>query len=446
MKNKKDLIDHLNSIAPNEEQFHQIVLDVYDSIGSKYRKEKSYQRSKIFERLLIPDRQIRFRVSWRDDNNVLHHNQGWRIQHNNTLGVYKGGIRFHPDVTTDSFKFLSFEQSFKNALTGLPLGGAKGGSDFDPKGKSDTEIMNFCRAFMTELYSHIGPDQDVPAGDIGVGHREIGYLFGAYKSILKRHHGVLTGKDPAWGGSCIREEATGYGAVYLLNHILENEKIETDKFRYAISGAGNVALHAAEKIISLGGIVVTVSDRQGTLVKKDGFSKSDIEKLKKLKITDHGALKDFKGQSADYMNGKEPWATTDYDVAIPAATQNEIDEKEAKQIVKAKACFVCEAANMPLTTKAREILLDKKIIVLPSMAVNAGGVAISAIERTQNITGYPWTAEKVDQTLQKIMKRIVDQIYDHMPNKKNPDRFIHGAAIAAFERLAVAMMALGDTN
>ncbi len=445
---KNDLKEIVNMIDPNHNIFHQAVKDVSESIEKIYDAEPIYKKCRVFDRLFHHDRIIKFRVTWEDDNSDVHHNFGWRVQHNNALGAYKGGLRFHPNVNEDTFKFLSFEQTFKNTLTGLPMGGAKGGSDFNPKGKSDREIMRFCQAFMRELAPFIGPETDVPAGDIGVGAREIGYLYGTYKAITEKHNGVLTGKAPLYGGSLIRTEATGYGAAYFLSHVLNNDDKDIKNLRVAISGAGNVSLHLAEKIIDMNGTVVSLSDSNGTLMSKDGFTIDDLKAIKSLKLDHRDRLKNYKKYdiNGDYHDDKEPWSLCDYDIAAPSATQNEIDDKDTKGIIKSGASYVLEAANMPLTHKATLTCIEKGLIILPAKAVNAGGVAVSGIERTQNALMEQWSAEKVDTKLQNIMKDIYQSCVLHAPNCDGADKYIHGANIAGFRKVANAIIAQGGLN
>ena len=445
---KNDLNLVVSQLKPDTNMFHQAVADMAHSIEKIYDNEPSYKEGRLFERLFNHDRTIKFRVTWQDDSGDIHHNTGWRVQHNNALGAYKGGLRFHPAVKEETFQFLSYEQTFKNALTGLPMGGAKGGADFDPKGKSDKEIMRFCQAFMIELKSFIGRETDVPAGDIGVSSTEIGYMFGAYKSLTDHHQGVLTGKDPSYGGSYMRAEATGYGAAYFLRRALQADAKSVKEQKIAISGAGNVAIYLAEKLTQMGGIVVSLSDSTGTLIKNNGFTSQDIKSIKKLKFDNKGRLGDHSDYNidAEYHDGKSPWGLCKYDIAAPSATQNEVDEVEVKAITKAGASIICEAANMPLTRKAGEAALKEKIILLPSKAVNAGGVAVSGIERTQNAMMEQWSAERVDENLQTIMEDIFDECKRHMPDQTSPDRYIHGANMAGFRKVANAILAQGIIN
>lgn len=437
----KDYITTIKEQTKGQEQFHQAVDDVMDHVIPFVKDKQTYLEAKVVERLLNPDRTIEFRISWHDDKGEIQINRGWRVQFNNAIGPYKGGLRFHPSVSLDTFKFLGFEQVFKNALTGLPMGGGKGGSDFDPKGKSDAEILRFCQAFMTELYKYIGPDHDVPAGDIGVGSREIGYLFGTYKQITGAHHGVLTGKNPAFGGSCIRTEATGYGCVYFLENVLEAIDEGIKGKRCAISGAGNVALYTAEKLIELGGKVLTLSDSNGYILAEDGIKSEQLEEICKLKEEKRGRLSELDINGITFIEGETPWENT-YDVAIPAATQNEVSKKEATAIKKAGATIVCEAANMPLTSGATEYLKGNDIIIAPAKAANAGGVAVSGLERTQNAQMLSWDCEKVDETLKQTMKDIHAVCKKYGETEDGID-YIKGANIGGFVRVADALMAYG---
>lgn len=441
MSQLHDAIDTIKSATIGEDQFHQAVDEVMTHVIPFIGDKDDLLHAKIVERLLVPDRILQFRVTWQDDNQDIQVNTGWRVQYNNAIGPYKGGLRFHPKVSLDTFKFLGFEQVFKNALTGLPMGGGKGGADFDPKGKSDGEISRFCTAFMMELYKYIGPDQDVPAGDIGVGEREIGYLFGTYKQITGCHHGVLTGKNPAFGGSCVRKEATGYGCVYFLENVLSANDESVEGKRCALSGAGNVALYAAEKLIGEGAKVITLSDSGGTITHPGGINKEQWEKIRAVKEDKRGALADLDEPDLEYHEGKTPW-DQDYDIAIPSATQNEIDEEEAESIKAAGAEFVCEAANMPLTAAATETLESAGVSILPSKAANAGGVAVSGLERTQNAQSLSWDFERVDEQLRETMKAIHDICVEHGEEDGQID-YVKGANIGGFIRVANAMKAYG---
>jgi glutamate dehydrogenase (NADP+) len=436
-----ETIEALKQNTPEEKQFHQAIEEVAAEIGDVLRDHENYAKARVFDRLLVPDRVIQFRVTWLDDDQNVQVNNGWRVQHNNVLGPYKGGLRFHPGVRLDTFKFLGFEQTFKNALTGLPMGGGKGGADFNPKGKSESEIMRFCQAFMRELYHHIGEDRDVPAGDMGVGNREIGYLYGAYKQLTGQHEAVLTGKNPGFGGSCVRKEATGFGCVYFLMNILAHCNDEIKDKRCAISGAGNVALYTAKKLVERKAKVITLSDSKGYIVKNDGFNADEIEKIITLKEKEHGALADYEGEHVTYHADKKPWGE-DFEIAIPAATQNEVSGSDVEKMLDGNLELICEAANMPLQAEARAKARDDGILIAPAKAANAGGVAVSGLERSQNAMHLHWSAAKVDKKLRKIMKQIHKDCIDCADDEQQPD-YIQGANIAGFKRVADAMLAYG---
>jgi glutamate dehydrogenase (NADP+) len=363
------------------------------------------------------------------------------VQFNNSLGAYKGGLRFHPSVNESILKFLGFEQCFKNALTGMPMGGAKGGSDFNPKGRSDREIMRFCRAFMEELYRHIGPNVDVPAGDINVGAREIGYLFGHYLKLTNRWEGTLTGKSPDFGGSSGRAEATGYGLVYFLKNMLEAHDDDLEGKKVLVSGAGNVALHAAEKCLTEGAVVLTVSDSGGTLYFKDGMDEDHLKKIKDLKIKQGGSLAD--AEDGEYRKGEKPWDIVDAQIALPCATQNEIDESDAKSLIDHKVKYVAEGANMPLTSEAQEAIMAAHLIYGPGKAANAGGVAVSGLERTQNAMMEHWTLERVESELEDIMKKIHDRCTAYVEKENGIYNYRKGANITSFKQLADVLIAYG---
>ncbi|MAI61807.1 MAG: NADP-specific glutamate dehydrogenase [Micavibrio sp.] len=437
------IIDNLKQKYPSETQFHQAVTDVLHSISSLLNEDRIYAENGILERLTEPDRIIQFRVTWMNEDGEIETNRGWRVQYNNAMGPYKGGLRFHPNVSLDTFKFLGFEQTFKNALTGLQMGGAKGGSDFSPKGRSDNDILRFCQAFMMELYKHIGPDTDIPAGDIGVGEREIGYLFGTYKKMTDRFDGALTGKNPAFGGSCMRKEATGYGCVFFLEQALKHANEDLKGQVCAISGAGNVALYTAKMLLQKGAKVISFSDSKGMIHIPDGISEERLEELIKIKEVERGNLSDLCEDftDCDYFEDKKPW-DLEYDIAIPCATQNEIDEKDANSIKKNNVKWVCEAANMPLTDKATNILRDAECTILPAKAVNAGGVAVSGLERTQNAQYLNWDSEKVCSQLKDIMSDIHALCAKNGKNNNSID-YINGSNIAGFKRVAKAMIAYG---
>ncbi|OQX83416.1 MAG: glutamate dehydrogenase [Candidatus Latescibacteria bacterium 4484_7] len=435
-------MEKVKSRDPNQPEFHQAVEEVMLSIMPFVRKNRKYQDQRILERIVEPERVIMFRVPWVDDKGEIHVNRGYRIEMNSAIGPYKGGLRFHPTVNLSILKFLAFEQVFKNALTTLPMGGGKGGSDFDPKGKSDMEVMRFCQSFMTELSRHIGPDTDVPAGDIGVGGREIGYLFGQYKRIRDEFTGVLTGKGLNWGGSLIRPEATGYGAVYFAEEMLKTRGESMEGKVVTVSGSGNVAQHAVEKCNQLGAKVVTLSDSNGTIYDPDGIDEKKLAWVKELKNVKRGRIKEYaKKFGVKYFEGKRPWGIK-CDIAIPSATQNEISGKDAKALVKNGVMCVVEGANMPSTPEAVDVFLDAKILYGPGKAANAGGVAVSGLEMSQNSLRLSWTREEVDSRLNDIMKAIHNQCVKHGKEGKFVN-YVKGANIAGFIKVADAMIDQG---
>jgi len=406
-------------------------------------RHPEYKHAKILERMVEPERSISFRVPWMDDQGEIHINRGYRIEMNSAIGPYKGGLRFHPSVTRGILKFLAFEQVFKNSLTTLPIGGGKGGSDFDPKGKSDNEVMRFCQSFMTELFRYIGPNVDVPAGDIGVGGREIGFLFGQYKRLKNEFTGVLTGKGISWGGSLIRPEATGYGAVYFVNEMLKTKGEEIEGKTFAISGFGNVAWGATKKIDQLGGKVVTLSGPDGFIYDKDGINGEKIDYMLKLRASANDRIKDYADKyKVDFYEGKRPWSVK-VDVAIPCATQNEIMEDDAKELLKNGCICLCEAANMPTTHEAYKIIEESHILFSPGKASNAGGVATSGLEMSQNSMRFPWSAEEVDTRLHEIMTRIHDTCVETAERFGTPNNYLNGANIAGFLKVADAMIDQG---
>ena len=422
-------------------EFCQALTEVLNSIAPAVESNPKYQKAALLERLVAPEKATVFRVPWVDDNGTVHVNRGYRVQFNSAIGPYKGGLRFHPSVNMSIIKFLGFEQIFKNSLTGLPIGGGKGGADFDPKGKSDNEVMRFCQGFMTELYKVIGPNSDVPAGDIGVGGREIGYLFGQYKKITGRHEGVLTGKGLSYGGSLARTEATGYGLVYLTDEMLKQHGNALEGKTVVVSGSGNVAIYAIEKAQTLGAKVVTASDSSGYVYDADGI---DLDILKKVKEVERARIVKYTEYkpTAKFVPGKKVWEVP-CDVALPCATQNELDLESAKTLVK-NGCFaVAEGANMPTTIEATNYFLANKVLFAPGKAANAGGVATSALEMSQNSARIIWTFEQVDEKLKDIM----ESIYFHMATAANEynseDNFVVGANIAGFLKVADAMMAQG---
>ena len=427
---------------PGETEFHQAVKEVLDSLKLVIdANEEKYRKMGLLERLTEPERIISFRVPWVDDNGQVQVNKGYRVQFNSAIGPYKGGLRLHPSVNQSILKFLGFEQVFKNSLTGLPIGGGKGGSNFDPKGKSDREVMAFCQSFMTELCKYIGANQDVPAGDIGVGGREIGYLYGQYKRITGQYEGVLTGKGLTYGGSLARTEATGYGLVYILDEMLKHNGQQMEGKTVVISGSGNVAIYATEKAQQLGAKVVALSDSNGYIYDKDGIQ---LDVVKEIKEVRRGRIKEYveKVPTAVYTEGKGIW-TIPCDIALPCATQNELDLEDAKAL-KANGCFVvAEGANMPSTREATDFFLENGMMFMPGKAANAGGVATSALEQSQNSQRLSWTFEEVDSKLKKIMADIFAKVDDAANRYGVPGNYVAGANIAGFEKVVDAMMAQG---
>jgi len=427
---------------PSQPEFHQAVEEVLESIWPFLDKNPHYMHANILDRLVEPERVLMFRVPWKDDKGNIQVNRGFRVEFNSAIGPYKGGLRFHPSVNLGILKFLGFEQVFKNSLTTLPLGGGKGGADFDPKGKSDSEVMSFCQSFMTELQRHIGPYTDVPAGDIGVGGRELGFLFGQYKRIRNEFTGVLTGKGINWGGSLIRPEATGYGAVYFAEEMFKVKGGSIKDKIVAISGSGNVAQYALEKINQLGGKVVTLSDSSGTIYDKDGIDNEKLEYVIDLKNNRRGRIKEYAHQyNVEYFEGSRPW-NIKCDVAIPCATQNELELQDAKNLVENGCVCVVEGANMPTTPDAVEVLLENKVLFAPGKAANAGGVAVSGLEMSQNSIFASWSREEVDNKLKNIMKSIHQQCVTH--GKENDYiNYIRGANVAGFIKVADSMLDQG---
>ena len=441
-KSKQDFLDSVHAKFPNEKEFLQAVEEVIGSIWDTVQQNQDYIDGNILERIVIPERVIMFRVPWLDDNGSVHVNLGYRIQFNSAIGPYKGGLRFHPTVNQGVLKFLAFEQIFKNSLTGLNLGGGKGGSDFDPKGKSDNEIMKFCQSFMTELSRHIGHNTDIPAGDIGVGSREIGFMFGQYKKIRNEFTGVLTGKKTDWGGSLIRPEATGYGTVYFVEEMLKSRNESISGKVATISGSGNVAQFACEKLIQLGGKPVTLSDSSGYIYDPEGITEEKLEFVKKLKEDSSARISEYaKKYNIDFFEGKTPWEVK-CDIALPCATQNELNEQDAKTLTKNGCFVVAEGANMPSTTEAVEHFIEKKILFGPGKAVNAGGVAVSGIEMSQNSTRMPLKSEEVDSLLKGIMERIHATCVQY-GNKGDFINYVDGANIGGFVRVANSMIDQG---
>jgi len=428
----------------HQPEFLQAVQEVAETVMPYIAQHRIYDGKNILLRMVEPERTISFRVSWMDDTGQIQVNRGYRIQMNSAMGPYKGGLRFHHTVNESILKFLAFEQVFKNSLTTLPMGGGKGGSDFDPKGKSDNEVMKFCYAFMAELYRHIGPNTDVPAGDIGVGAREIGYLFGMYKKIKNEFTGVLTGKGLSWGGSLIRPEATGYGTVYFVQGMMETHGQEVEGKKVNISGSGNVAQYAAEKVIHMGGIVQTLSDSSGYVYDKDGIDAGKLAYVMDLKNNQRGRISEYaeKYRSAEYHKGKRPWEVP-CDIALPCATQNELNREDAKALIK-NGCFcVAEGANMPSTPEAVQEFLAARILFGPGKAANAGGVAISGLEMSQNSLRYSWSREKVDERLKAIVKEIHNSCIKYGKEEDGHCNYVKGANIAGFVKVADAMLAQG---
>ena len=428
---------------PHEPEFYQAVYEVADAVLPFIEKNQQYKKAAILERMIEAERIIIFRVPWMDDAGNYKVNRGYRVQMNSAIGPYKGGLRFHPDVTLSVLKFLAFEQVFKNSLTTLPMGGAKGGADFDPKGKSDGEVMRFCQSFMNELYHHIGKDTDVPAGDIGVGGREIGYLFGQFKRLKNEFSGVLTGKGYAYGGSLIRPEATGYGLLFFVDEMLmtKNESIK-DK-RVVISGSGNVAQYAIEKTLVFGGIPVTASDSDGFIYDPKGIDTKKLEYMMELKNIRRGRIKEYADEfGCQYFDGEKPWMIP-CEVALPCAIQNELDEEDAKALVSNGCMLVAEGANMPTTPEAINILQKSNVLYAPGKASNAGGVAASGLEMTQNSMRTYWTREEVESRLRVIMEKIHEQCVQYGKNDNGSIDYVKGANIAGFVRVADAMMAEG---
>jgi len=439
-----EVIENLKQRFPNEPEYIQAVSQVLPTIEEEYNKHPEFEKANLIERLCIPDRVIEFRVTWVDDNGNVQTNMGYRVQHNNAIGPYKGGLRFHKSVNLGILKFLAFEQTFKNSLTTLPMGGGKGGSDFSPRGKSNAEVMRFCQAFMTELYRHVGADEDVPAGDIGVGGREVGYLFGMYKKLTHQFIGMLTGKGIEFGGSLIRPEATGYGNVYFLVNMLKTRGIELAGKTVLVSGSGNVAQYTTEKCIELGAKVVTMSDSDGYIYDADGIDREKLDFIMELKNVERGRIREYVDQypSAKYVEGAKPWGEK-ADIALPSATQNEINEEAAKTLIANGVFAVSEGANMPSTPEAIEVFQNAKILYAPGKAANAGGVSVSGLEMSQNSERLRWSAAEVDAKLHDIMNDIHENCVKY---GTEPDGYINyekGANIGGFMKVAKAMMAQG---
>ena len=437
----QDVLSSLKAKNPGQNEFIQAAEEVLTSLSPVIAAHPEYEKNAILERLTEPDRQIMFRVPWTDDNGKIHVNRGYRVQFSNAIGPYKGGLRFHPSVNLGIIKFLGFEQIFKNSLTGLPIGGGKGGSDFDPKNKSDGEVFRFCVSFMTELYKYISADEDVPAGDIGVGAREIGYLFGAYKRITGRYEGVLTGKGLSYGGSLVRKEATGYGLIYLTSEMLKHAGKKLSGMTAVISGAGNVAIYAAEKASALGAKVVTLSDSTGWIFDPDGV---DLKAVKQIKEVNRGRLKEYTAfrPGAEYHENGNVWQVP-CDIALPCATQNELNLDDARNLVKGGVLAVAEGANMPTTPDATEFLMQNNILFAPGKAANAGGVAVSALEMSQNSQRMSWSFDETDEKLMTIMKNIYDNISLNAEKYGHKGNLVMGANIAGFIKVADALISQG---
>ena len=438
-----EVVETLKQRFPNEPEYIQAVSQVLGTIEEEYNKHPEFEKANLIERLCIPDRLIQFRVTWVDDKGNVQTNMGYRVQHNTAIGPYKGGIRFHKSVNLSILKFLAFEQTFKNSLTTLPMGGGKGGSDFSPRGKSTAEVMRFCQAFMNELYRHIGPDEDVPAGDIGVGGREVGYMFGQYKKLTHTFSGILTGKGLEFGGSLIRPEATGYGNVYFLQNMLKTRGIDIKGKTVLVSGAGNVAQYTVEKLIELGAKPVTMSDSDGYIYDPDGIDAEKLAYIKELKNVERGRISEYAEEyGVKYVAGAKPWFEK-ADIALPSATQNEINEEAAKALIANGVFAVSEGANMPSTPEAIKVFQDAKILYSPGKAANAGGVAVSGLEMSQNSERLRWSREEVDAKLHDIMNDIHDNCVKYGTEADGYINYVKGANVAGFLKVAKAMMAQG---
>ena len=439
----KDVLTELKRRFPNEPEYHQAVEEVLNTIEDTYNRNIEFEKSNLIERLCIPDRIFSFRVTWTDDQGNVHTNMGYRIQHNNAIGPYKGGIRFHSSVNLSILKFLAFEQTFKNSLTTLPMGGAKGGSDFNPKGKSNAEIMRFCQAYIFELWRNIGPGTDIPAGDIGVGGREVNYMYGMYKKLARENSGTFTGKGLESGGSLIRPEATGYGNVYFLLEMLKTRNIELKGKTVAVSGAGNVALYTVQKLNELGAKVVTLSDSSGYIYDPEGIGAGKLEYMMELKLFYRGRVKEYADKyGCKYVAGGRPWGEK-CDIAMPSATQNELNGDEARTLVANGCVAVSEGANMPSTPEAIQVFLENKLLYAPGKAANAGGVATSGLEMCQNAQKISWTREEVDQKLKEIMQSIHAQCVKYGTQPDGYVNYVKGANVAGFIKVARAMMDQG---
>ena len=438
-----EVVESLKQRFPNEPEYIQAVSQVLGTIEEEYNKHPEFEKANLIERLCIPDRLIEFRVTWVDDKGNVQTNMGYRIQHNNVIGPYKGGLRFHKSVNLSILKFLAFEQTFKNSLTTLPMGGAKGGSDFTTRGKSNAEVMRFCQAFMTELYRHVGPDEDVPAGDIGVGGREVGYMFGMYKKLTHQFQGMLTGKGQEFGGSNIRPEATGYGNVYFLQNMLQTRGIDLKGKTVLVSGSGNVAQYTIEKLLQLGAKPLTCSDSDGYIYDPDGIDEEKLAYIMELKNVERGRIKEYAEKyGVKYVAGAKPWFEK-ADIATPCATQNEINEVAAKALVANGVIAVSEGANMPTLPEAIKVFQDAKILYCPGKASNAGGVAVSGLEMSQNSERLKWSREEVDAKLHDIMNDIHENCVKYGTEPDGYINYVKGANVAGFLKVAKAMMAQG---
>ena len=441
--NAAKVVETLKQRFPNEPEYIQAVSQVLGTIEEEYNKHPEFERANLIERLCIPDRIIEFRVTWVDDKGNVQTNMGYRGQHNNAIGPYKGGLRYHASVNLSILKFLAFEQTFKNSLTTLPMGGGKGGSDFSPRGKSNAEVMRFCQAFMTELYRHIGPDEDVPAGDIGVGGREVGYMFGMYKKLTHQFQGILTGKGQEFGGSLIRPEATGYGNVYFLVNMLNTRNIDIAGKTVLVSGSGNVAQYTVQKLIQLGAKPVTMSDSDGYIYDPDGIDADKLAYIMELKNVERGRIKEYAEKyGVKYVAGAKPWFEK-ADIALPSATQNEINGEAAQALVDNGVFAVSEGANMPSTPEAIAIFQKAQILYAPGKAANAGGVAVSGLEMTQNSERLRWSSEEVDAKLHSIMNDIHANCVKYGTQEDGYVNYVKGANVAGFLKVAKAMMAQG---
>ena len=439
----QDVLNDLERRFPNEPEYHQAVEEVLGSIEEVYNQHPEFEKANLVERLCIPDRIFSFRVTWVDDKGNVKVNMGYRIQHNNAIGPYKGGVRFHNSVNPSILKFLAFEQTFKNSLTTLPMGGGKGGSDFSPRGKSTAEIMRFCQAFILELWRHLGPDTDVPAGDIGVGGREVAYMYGMYKKLARENTGTFTGKGIEFGGSLIRPEATGYGNIYFLMEMLKTKNIDIKGKICCVSGSGNVAQYTVEKLIELGAKVITLSDSDGYIYDPEGIDRAKLDYVMELKNQYRGRIREYAEQyNCKYVAGARPWGEI-CDIALPSATQNEIDEDDAKKLIANGCVAVSEGANMPSTPGAIEVFQQAKILYAPGKAANAGGVATSGLEMTQNSMRLNWSREEVDEKLKSIMQNIHAQCVKYGKEGDSYVNYVKGANVAGFMKVARAMMAQG---